>query len=74
MFKVIVLFAQLFFLVSILFGQNPEPHLLNLKQLTFGGDNAEAYWSSNNEKLCFQSNNKAWGLKCDQIFIMNLTN
>jgi len=46
-------------------------HLSNMKQLTFGGDNAEAYWSYDNKMLCFQSNNPAWGLQCDQIFYMS---
>ncbi len=45
-----------------------EKHLKNFRQLTFGGDNAEAYWSFNSKMLSFQSNNKAWGLTCDQIF------
>ena len=45
-----------------------EKHLKNFRQLTFGGDNAEAYWSFNSKMLAFQSNNKAWGLQCDQIF------
>ena len=45
-----------------------EVHLKNLKQLTFGGDNAEAYWSFNSKMLSFQSNAKNWGLECDQIF------
>lgn len=49
-----------------------EKHLKNIKQLTFGGDNAEAYWSFDNKKLVFQASN-TWGLKCDQIFTMNLT-
>jgi TolB protein len=49
-----------------------EEHLANLRQLTFGGDNAEAYWSFDNAKLVFQSNNPAWGLKCDQIFFTSL--
>lgn len=49
-----------------------EKHLRNLRQLTFGGDNAEAYWSFNSRKLVFQSNNPAWGLSCDQIFITGL--
>ncbi len=48
-----------------------EKHLVNIKQLTFGGDNAEAYWSFDSSKLVFQANNKAWGLSCDQIFTMN---
>jgi TolB protein len=45
-----------------------EQHLNNLRQLTFGGDNAEAYWSFDNTKLVFQSNFQEWGAKCDQIF------
>lgn len=47
---------------------NPEPHLTNLRQLTFGGDNAEAYFSFDNKSIVFQSNNKQWGVECDQIF------
>jgi Tol biopolymer transport system component len=45
-----------------------ETHIKNLRQISFGGDNAEAYWSFDNNKLVFQSNNKTWGLECDQIF------
>ena len=50
-----------------------EKHLKNIKQLTFGGDNAEAYWSFDGKKLVFQATNPAWDLQCDQIFTMNLT-
>jgi len=50
-----------------------EKHLKNIRQLTFGGDNAEAYWSSDNTKIVFQATNKDWGLTCDQIFTMALT-
>jgi Tol biopolymer transport system component len=46
-----------------------EKHLANVRQLTFGGDNAEAYWSFGGTRLTFQSNNPAWGVKCDQIFL-----
>ncbi len=49
-----------------------EKHLSNLKQLTNGGDNAEAYFSFSGKELTFQSNNKAWGLNCDQIFSMDI--
>ena len=45
-----------------------EKHFKNMRQLTFGGDNAEAYWSFDDSRLVMQSNNPAWGLKCDQIF------
>ena len=48
-----------------------EKHFKNLRQLTFGGDNAEAYWSFDSKMVSFQSNNKKWGLSCDQIFYMN---
>ncbi len=47
-----------------------EKHFKNVRQLTFGGDNAEAYWSFDGSKVSFQSNNKQWGLNCDQIFYM----
>ena len=53
------------------FSQN-EKHLKNIKQLTWGGDNAEAYFSFNGKNLSFQSNYKAWGLACDQIFNMDI--
>jgi len=49
-----------------------EKHLKNIKQLTFGGDNAEAYWSFDGKKLVFQATNPKWGLQCDQIFMMDL--
>lgn len=47
-----------------------EVHFQNLRQLTFGGDNAEAYFSFDNEFLVFQSNYGNWGVECDQIFFM----
>jgi TolB protein len=46
-----------------------EKHLKNVKQLTFGGENAEAYFSSDGKQLIFQS--KRDNLGCDQIFTMN---
>ncbi|MEY3194892.1 MAG: hypothetical protein RIQ78_989, partial [Bacteroidota bacterium] len=52
--------------------QVPETHLKNIRQLTFGGDNAEAYWSPDSKSLTFQSNNAKWGLQCDQIFTMKV--
>src|ERR1700746_1258390 len=48
----------------------PEKHLRNIKQLTFGGQNAEAYFSADGKKLIFQSTRD--NVKCDQIFIMNI--
>ncbi len=49
-----------------------EKHLKNIRQITFGGDNAEAYWSFDSSKIVFQANNKDWGLTCDQIFTMSI--
>lgn len=49
-----------------------EKHFKNLKQLTWGGDNAEAYWSFDSKSITFQSNNPAWGLQCDQIFTASI--
>lgn len=48
-----------------------EKHFKNIRQVTFGGDNAEAYWSFDDSKLVFQSNYKDWGVECDQMFLMN---
>ncbi|MCB0597902.1 MAG: PD40 domain-containing protein [Lewinellaceae bacterium] len=47
-----------------------ETHLKNVRQLTFGGDNAEAYWSFNGQYLSFQATNESWGAECDQIYYM----
>lgn len=46
-----------------------EKHLQNIKQLTFGGENAEAYFSFDGKQLIFQS--KRDGRGCDQIYTMN---
>jgi len=47
-----------------------EKHLRNIRQLTFGGENAEAYFSSDGKKLIFQSTRD--GHECDQIYTMNI--
>jgi TolB protein len=47
-----------------------EKHLHNVNQLTFGGQNAEAYFSADGKKLIFQSSHG--DVKCDQIFVMNI--
>jgi TolB protein len=47
-----------------------EPRLANMRQLTFGGDNAEAYFSADGRRLIFQS--KRDGRDCDQQFVMNV--
>ena len=46
-----------------------EKHLANIRQLTFGGENAEAYWNLDCTKLTWQA--KVPGYPDDQIFTMN---
>ncbi len=46
-----------------------EKHFKNVRQLTFGGDNAEAYWSYDGSMITFQRTNPKEGINCDQIFI-----
>ncbi|MDE3252700.1 MAG: hypothetical protein KGO92_07820, partial [Bacteroidota bacterium] len=55
---------------SVLF--SGEKHFANIQQLTFGGDNAEAYWSYDGKSIIFQRTNPKEGLHCDQIFIGKL--
>ena len=51
-----------------------ETHFKNMKQLTFAGENAEAYWSFDDSKLIFQATNEDWGQSCDQIYIIDTNN
>jgi TolB protein len=46
-----------------------EKHLRNIRQLTFGGENAEAYWSFDGKRIVFQSTRPPY--EADQIFTMN---
>ena len=45
-----------------------EKRLRDVRQLTFGGENAEAYFSGDGRRLIFQS--KRDGRRCDQIYTM----
>ena len=45
-----------------------ERHLANVRQLSFGGENAEAYWSFDGKLLIFQSTRD--GAPCDQQYVM----
>ncbi|MCX5762413.1 MAG: hypothetical protein NTW72_13085 [Gemmatimonadetes bacterium] len=45
-----------------------ESHLSNLRQLTNGGENAEAYWSADGKWITFQSSRE--GRTCDQQYVM----
>lgn len=49
-------------------------YLKNIKQITFGGNNAEAYWSFDDKHLVFQSDLKTWGADCDQIYVTDWRN
>ena len=52
----------------------PEPgerHLRNIRQLTFGGNNAEAYFSRDGKQLIFQRQERV-DSGCDQQYIMNV--
>ena len=48
-----------------------EIHIKNLRQLTFGGENAEAYFSGDNRKLILQSTRE--GHDCDQIYVLEIS-
>ena len=46
-----------------------ETHFKNIQQLTFGGDNAEAYFSYDGKWLIFQKTYAKEGIPCDQMYI-----
>src|SRR5207249_5321336 len=48
--------------------ESGEVHLRNLRQLTFGGQNAEAYFSASGKLLIFQRQGPAE--QCDQMYVM----
>lgn len=74
--KVVYLVAVIITALSTAAAQNGslavpgEKHFRNIKQLTFGGENAEAYFSSDGQQLIFQSKRDGHG--CDQIYRMNV--
>jgi Tol biopolymer transport system component len=47
-----------------------ESHLARLWQITFGGENAEGYFSADGRELIWQSTHGDW--PCDQMYVMNL--
>jgi TolB protein len=49
-----------------------ERHFRNLRQLTFGGQNAEGYWSPDGKRLIYQRMNTAEGVLCDQEYVVDL--
>jgi len=46
-----------------------EHHFKNIQQLTFGGDNAEAYFSFDSKYVVFQKTTAKEGIQCDQIWM-----
>lgn len=74
--RTILIFAAILCLAVSSSAQNDdllfegEKYIRNVKQLTFGGENAEAYFSPDGKKLIFQA--KREGMGCDQIFTMNI--
>jgi TolB protein len=49
--------------------ESGEVHLANIRQLTFGGQNAEAYFSADGQRIVFQSTRGEY--PCDQEYVMN---
>ncbi len=60
----------LFLLSTLLLISQSERHFTNVKQITFGGSNAEAYFSFDGKQLIYQATKDQY--KCDQIFMMNV--
>ena len=78
-----ILIALFLFVTFFSKNHNPESHTFNndliqekeirfsnFRQLSFSGENAEACFSSDGEKLIFQSHDG--DSLCDQIYIMNI--
>jgi TolB protein len=51
-------------------GDPRERHVKNIRQITYGGENAEAYFSYDGKQISFQSTRAPF--KCDQQFTMDL--
>ena len=54
--------------------RNGETNFADLRQLTYGGDNAEAYWSFDDRHLVFQATYSGWDTECDQIYVTDWAN
>ena len=64
---------SLLFLCFSAFFFSQEKNLRNIQKLTFGGDNAEAYFSPDSKKLTLQVTNPKIGAACDQIYLLDIT-
>ena len=77
--KKVVLFLSIGLFSQMSFSQSSDSvivtestHLSNITELTWGGDNAEAYFSFDDKNLSTQITNPKWGLSCDQIFNIDI--
>ncbi len=69
LYAFVILSLQSFGQASDTLAYPEETHLKNIQQLTFGGDNAEAYFSYDGKYLIFQKTYAKEGIPCDQIYI-----
>ena len=69
LYAFVILSLQSFGQASDTLAYPEETHLRNIQQLTFGGDNAEAYFSYDGKYLIFQKTYAKEGIPCDQIYI-----
>jgi TolB protein len=70
----IIVVAAVFACASHAKPSGPQPetgerHFGAIRQLTFGGENAEAYFSRDGKRLTFQA--RSGGQTCDQQYVMN---
>jgi Tol biopolymer transport system component len=49
-----------------------ETHLRNLRQVTFGGQNAEGYWGADGKLITYQRMSEAEGVACDQQYVVDV--
>jgi TolB protein len=71
--RLFLIFTSIFLIQFVSMAQDTltfpgEKHLKNIRQLTFGGDNAEAYFGFDNKSMVFQRTNLKDGVECDQIY------
>ena len=65
-----IFFAALLQAATVVPADSGEGHLTNIRQLTFGGQNAEAYFSHSGRQLIFQRQESDSG--CDQQYVINV--
>ncbi|MGO9256767.1 MAG: TolB family protein [Bryobacteraceae bacterium] len=61
--------TSLLLMAAALAAMAQTPYLSAVRQLTHGGQNAEAYWAPDGKRLIFQSTRPPY--ECDQMFVMN---